>query len=331
VSGLGFLGVLVRDRAGQRLVGAVAFIGHVGRLPVGQRQKRPVASESVNAGLVPRSLVWATSIDVMSRQHTVHRRDGYLAVRSPTNPTFWWGNLLIFDQPPAEGDGERWEALFQAEFADEPRVTHRTFAWDRTDDERGAAESEFLTRAYDLELSVGMIAAAQEIQPHPRANAEVHVRPLDPREDGPDKDRWEQVVELQVAARDTERLPDEEGHRVFSRARQAELRELFRAGLGSWYVAIDDNDVVAGSMGIVVTGGPARYQAVDTAITHRRRGICTRLLVDAARHAVATYGATHLVIVADPDYHAAGIYESVGFRPVERVCGVCRQPGRSPD
>ena len=44
-------------------------------------------------------------------------------------------------------------------------------------------------------------------------------------------------------------------------------------------------------------------------------GICSRLLVDAARHAVATYGATRLVIVADPDYHAAGIYESVGFRP----------------
>jgi hypothetical protein len=53
------------------------------------------------------------------------------------------------------------------------------------------------------------------------------------------------------------------------------------------------------------------------------------LLVDAARHAVATYGAEWLVIVADPDYHAAGIYESVGFRPVERVCGVCRPPGVS--
>ncbi len=84
-------------------------------------------------------------------------------------------------------------------------------------------------------------------------------------------------------------------------------------------------------MGIVVTGGRARYQAVDTAITHRRRGICSRLLVDAARHAVATYGATDLVIVADPDYHAAGIYESVGFRPVERVCGVCRPPAADGD
>ena len=35
------------------------------------------------------------------------------------------------------------------------------------------------------------------------------------------------------------------------------------------------------------------------------------------------------MIVADPDYHAAGIYESAGFRPVERVCGVCRPSGPS--
>ena len=275
--------------------------------------------------LIPHSLVWATSIDVLSSERVVQRRDGYLVVRSPTNPAFWWGNLLLFDEPPAAGDGERWEALFAAEFADEPRVAHRTFAWDRTDDERGTMAGEFLARGYDAELSVGMIATPEEIHPHPRANAEVRVAALDPTTGGPDEERWEQVIELQVAARDVERLKDEELHRVFSRARLAELRTTFQAGLGAWYVALD-GDVVAGSMGIVVTGGRGRYQAVDTAITHRRRGICSRLLVDAARHAVATYGADRLVIVADPDYHAAGIYESVGFTPVERVCGVCRQP-----
>ncbi|MGH2891870.1 MAG: hypothetical protein ACRDPM_01190, partial [Solirubrobacteraceae bacterium] len=116
--------------------------------------------------LVPRSLVWATNIDVLSPERVVSRRGGYLAVRSPTNPTFWWGNLLVFDDAPGPGDGERWETLFAAEFADQPRVTHRTFAWDRTDDERGAAQGEFVARGYDVELSVGMIAAPEEIHPH---------------------------------------------------------------------------------------------------------------------------------------------------------------------
>ena len=275
--------------------------------------------------LVPRSLVWATSIDVLPPQRVVHRRDGYLAVRSPTNPTHYWGNLLVFDQAPGTGDGDRWEALFAAEFADEPRVVHRTFTWDRTDDARGAADAEFGARGYDVELSVGMIASPDEIHPHPRANAEVEVRALDPAEGGPDERHWQQVLEVQAAGRDPDSSETEEAHRVFSRARQAELRQMFCAGAGAWYVALD-GDEVAGSMGVVVTGGRGRYQAVDTAVGHRGRGICSRLLVDAARHAVATYGAERLVIVADPDYHAAGIYESVGFRPVERVCGVCRPP-----
>jgi ribosomal protein S18 acetylase RimI-like enzyme len=270
--------------------------------------------------------VWATSIDVLPPEHTVRREDGYLVVRSPTNPTHYWGNLLVFDEPPVPGDGLRWEALFAAAFAGEPRVIHRTFAWDRTDDAPGAVDSEFRPRGYDVEPSVGMIASPDEIHPHPRASADVAVRALDPRPGSPDERYWEQVLELQAAARDPDSSETEEGHRVFSRARQAELRTMFQAGAGAWYVALD-GDVVAGSMGIVVTGGRARYQAVDTAVTHRRRGICSRLLVDAARHAVATYGAARLVIVADPGYHAATIYESVGFRPVERVWGVCRPPG----
>ena len=273
---------------------------------------------------MPRSLVWATSIDVLPPDRVVERRDGYLVVRSPANPAHYWGNLLVFDDAPAAGDGERWERLFAAEFAGEPRVGHHTFAWDQTGDVRGAVETEFAARGYDVDLSVGMIAAPDEIHPHPRANRDVEVRALDPGRGSADERWWDQVVEMQVAARDADRF-EEEPHRVFARARLAELRAMFRAGAGAWYVALD-GDVVAGSMGIVVTAGRGRYQAVDTAITHRRRGICSRLLVDAARHATAAYGATRLVIAADPDYHAAAIYESVGFRPVERVCGVSRAP-----
>ena len=215
-------------------------------------------------------------------------------MRSPTNPTHYWGNLLVFDDAPAPGDGLRWEALFAAEFADEPRVIHRTFAWDRTDDVRGASYSEFRARGYDVDLSVGMIARPDEIHPHPRANPDVVVKALDPEPGGPDERHWHQVLELQAAARDPDSSETEEAYDVFNRARQAELRMGFRAGAGAWYVALD-GDKVVGSMGIVVTGGRARYQAVDTAVTHRRRGICSRLLVDAARHAVAAYGAERLV------------------------------------
>jgi hypothetical protein len=97
-------------------------------------------------GTTLRSLVLATGIDVLAIDHTVTRRDGYLVVRSPSNPAFWFGNFVVFDDAPRPGDGPGWERLFEREFADEPRVQHRTMRWDRTDDEGDARTEEFTGR-----------------------------------------------------------------------------------------------------------------------------------------------------------------------------------------
>ena len=76
----------------------------------------------------------------------------------------------------------------------------------------------------------------------------------------------------------------------------------------------------------MVTGGRGRFQVVDTAAAHRRKGICSRLVVEAADRAARLHRADRFVIAADPSYHALGLYESLGFRRAERVAGVCRHP-----
>jgi ribosomal protein S18 acetylase RimI-like enzyme len=273
---------------------------------------------------VPRSLVLATDIDVLAVDHTVARRDGHLVVRSPSSPAFWFGNFLLFDDAPGPGDGERWERLFEREFADEPRVRHRTFCWDRPDGETGAATAEFTGRGYDLYSLVGLTAGPGELVAHPRANRTVAVRPLDPVAGGPDEPLWAAVIEIQVAGRD--RRLGEHDYRDFSRNRQDELRALFSAGRGGWYVALTPAGEVVSSCGIVATDDRGRFQAVETAERHRRRGICSRLVIDAARHAAAAHELRSLVIAADADYHALGLYESLGFRRRERVSSLCRQP-----
>jgi len=271
---------------------------------------------------VPRSLVWATDLDVLPLDHVVERRDGFVVVRSPSNPRHFWGNLLLFDDPPDAGAAARWEQLFDGEFADEPLVHHRTFAWDRVDGAVGDGLAEFADRGYELEETVGLLATPQQIRAHPRESRAVEVRALEPA-DGVDEELWQQVLELQVADRGERH--EEAPYRVFGRARLADLRALFRAGRGAWYVALDGN-LVVGSCGVVVTGKRGRFQTVGTAAAQRRRGICSRLVVEAAHHAAEHHGARKLVIAADPDYHALGLYESLGFRRAERVCGVCRQP-----
>jgi ribosomal protein S18 acetylase RimI-like enzyme len=270
---------------------------------------------------VPRSLVWATDLDVLPLNRVVERRSGFLVVRSPGNPAHYWGNLLLFDREPVAGDASRWEALFAEAFGDEPRVRHRTFAWDRTDGVPGAAREEFADRGYDVTETIGLVADPQEILPHPRGNREVTVQALDPAI-GAGEALWDAVVELQVAGRDDGH--EEKAYRSFARARLEDLRALFRAGRGTWYVAIEPSTgEVVGSCGVVVTGGRGRFQAVDTALAYRRRGISSRLVVEAARRASEDYGAKRLVIVADADYHALGLYESLGFKRAEHVFGVC--------
>jgi ribosomal protein S18 acetylase RimI-like enzyme len=274
--------------------------------------------------ILPRSLVWATDIDVLPVDRVVERRETYLVVRSPSNPTHYWGNLLLFDDPPVAGAASGWERLFRAEFGSDARVQHQTFAWDRLDGAPGSAREEFVARGYDLQETVGLVATRDQVRSHPRENGEVVVRALRAA-DGADEDLWEQVVELQVAARD-ERF-DERRHRTFSRRRLEDLRALFRLGRGAWYVALDAGaEEVVACCGVVVTGARARFQSVDTAAAFRRRGICSRLVVAAAHRTAEQRRVQQFVIAADACYHALGLYESLGFRRTERVCGVCQPP-----
>jgi ribosomal protein S18 acetylase RimI-like enzyme len=280
--------------------------------------------------LRPRSLVWATDIDVLPADRVVERRKtaegaGYLAVHSPGNPKHWWGNFLLFDEPPQAGDGPRWEAAFVEAFADAPYMRHRTFCWDTTDGSEGAVASEFLQRGYEQERMVGLIASPAQIVPHARANREVEIRRLDPAP-GADAALWEGALDLQleenVARPDP--IPD---HEPFARARLRDLRELFAAGRGAWYAALDPaNGAVVAGCGVVATGARGRFQAVDTRASHQRRGICRRLIAEASVDAGARHAVRDLVIVGDSGYHAVGIYESLGFRLRERTGGVTRRP-----
>lgn len=149
------------------------------------------------------------------------------------------------------------------------------------------------------------------------------VRALDATGDA-DAQRWAAVGELHIAGAHQRRA--DPTYRSFVHGRLAALRDLFRAGRGAWYVALDGEQVV-GSLGIVVTARRARFQMVDTRISHRRRGIASRLVVSAAAHAARQQPIDQLVIAADPDYHAQRIYESLGFTAIERVAGVVQERG----
>lgn len=270
-----------------------------------------------------RSLAFATDLDVLADQSEITDHGDHVTVVTPANVHYHWGNFLLWRDVPTAGAREAWETAFKREVGER---RHRLFAWDAVDGELGAAQGEFVDVGYELEHISALVARADELRSHDRTNADMLVRRLDPRADGPDAAAWLQVVELQMGNR--EPGYGEAEHRAFLEASALQRQEMYRAGrAGGWYVAELSDGTVVATCGIVVTDGRARYQAVDTHLDHRRHGHASRLVYDVGREAIEQHAAEQLVIVADVDYHAKELYETLGFVERHRSTAAIWHPG----
>ena len=225
----------------------------------------------------------------------------YWAIHTLSNPNFFWGNLLIFDRPPKAGDYEEWKKLFKQEFID-PRIYHITFAWDSPTGDIGDV-SEFLQNGFRLEATA-VLVARKVVRP-PKFNESLEIRALQTDSE------WEKMIEIQIAsAHDHLSRVEWES---FYRKQALRYRKMEASGFGGWYGGFLDGELVAG-LGIFHRDGVGRFQTVSTAPNFQRRGICQTLVFRSSEMVLASGQVEHLVMCADPEYHAIKIYESVGFQ-----------------
>ena len=235
-------------------------------------------------------------------------RGDYLVIRSPDNPSFWWGNFILLGGPPKPGTHGTWLARFAAEL---PAARHVAFGVDAA--------------GYPSEIPVGFAAAGLDIQratvltaaavrPPPRPNPAVEIRALDSDAD------WRQAVELNV------RCFGYEDSQEYLERRVAARQRLTRAGAGAWFGAFSGGRLLA-QLGIFGVGdGFARYQDVETDPAARRQGLAGTLVWHAGRYGLRTLGATTLVIVADPAAGAIRLYRSCGFADAQTQLTMERPP-----
>lgn len=249
-----------------------------------------------------------------------HRFDGivieradYLVIRTPTNPGFFFGNLLIFNTPPTPQDATAWPALFAHEFGDNPEIRHVTLIWDT---EAPGDTTGFATAGYTVETA--LVLTAQSVRPPPKTNSAIQIRPITTDAD------WQAVIECQILSPSVEQDPAD--YRRFKTRQITRYRAMAEQGLGAWFGAFLNNKLVA-DLGLYHDGTIGRFQQVETHPDHRRQGICGTLVHTIARHALETLGLTTLVMVADEAYHAAGIYQQVGFEIRERHHAAFRWEG----
>ncbi|SMB78210.1 GNAT family N-acetyltransferase [Deinococcus hopiensis] len=257
--------------------------------------------------------------DLALRRHEgslIKRGPAATVVRSPHNPTFWWGNFALMSAPPVAGDRGRWEAVFTAAH---PQALHRTFGIDTPGDDEGAAD-EFRNAGYEVRCDT-VLTTARTVPPR-RLNRDAEVRLLHTDAD------WHAALELRLAVNAADPHPLEAaGYREFAARKLKAYRAVQATGQGAVFGAFGDKGQMLSGLGIFGAGqGVARYQSVETHPAARSRGLAGTLVHTAAEWAREALGTQTLVIVADPEYHAQALYERVGFRSTEGQLSIERRP-----
>ncbi len=91
-------------------------------------------------------------------------RGDYLVVRTPDNPTFYWGNFLLLAGWPDPGTGNSWLARFAAEF---PQAGHIALGVD-AGAEPAEVPPEFLAAGLKFERATVLGCAEVQSPPHQR-------------------------------------------------------------------------------------------------------------------------------------------------------------------
>ncbi|HEX3297814.1 MAG TPA: GNAT family N-acetyltransferase [Nocardioides sp.] len=257
------------------------------------------------------SLAFRTDLAMLEHSGSVVEDQGsHLVVRTPDNPTYWWGNFLLLPAPPVDlEDARRWLDAFEREF---PAAEHRTFG---VDGRAGSADDLAPFAQLGMTLDVSTVMTATSVHEPPRPNTDATYRPLDSDAD------WQQQIELAMAGEDPSWY-----HGDFVTHQAAAQRRLVEAGYGAWWGAFEDGRLLA-SMGLFTASpGLARFQSVKTHPDARGRGLAGTLVHRVSRYGYDELGADTLVMVADPEYLAIRIYRSVGFADTERQLQAERKP-----
>lgn len=254
-------------------------------------------------GMKLKSLSLRSNMIFARSESEIIERESYLVIKTLSNPTFHWGNYLIFKKPPVDGELTNWINIFQREFSHYEEFQHYVFTWDEPIEPKSP---DYLTHQFALEKSISLQASSLSLPKH--YNKNIVVRVLTSERD------WEEADELQVLTRDPKFSYDE--YKDFKNKLSKSYLKLIGEQRGARFGAFLD-DILVADLGIYFEGDLARYQSVVTHPEYRNQGICATLVYESGKHALRNWNVKTLAMEADPDYHAARIYESVGFRPQE--------------
>lgn len=249
-------------------------------------------------------------------ESTLEHKSEFSVLRTPRSPSYYFGNVLALHGPLETRDRAGWEAEFKAAFPNQGVTRHSTFIWTPTHSKAEAESRQtFEDAGYKLnETHVLTLPRGQTIKPL-GVQEGIDIRPLT------NSDHWHQWLEMELAGREPGHA--EEDYRLYLETRQHNYRALEAAGHGQFFGAFARN-LLVGAAGIFHHQRLARFQYVRVIDSWQGRGIAKQLLAHLSNW-VKPYADTQ-IILADANYHATRLYQSLGFGVTEHEASLCWWP-----
>jgi ribosomal protein S18 acetylase RimI-like enzyme len=262
-----------------------------------------------------KNLGFKSEFIISQLEATLIEQPDYTVLQTPSNPNYYFGNLLALKIPLSTHSYLEWLRIFEGAFSNLPEVKHYTFSWVRPLEQNQAEINAFTDANFKFEETHVLAMKRKDFQPAEWLNEDVTLRPLTTEQD------WQQWVDLSIQGNTGDH--DEQGLREFYNSQVDNYRRLNSKNLGEYLGAFLDNQLV-GYAGLYHRAALARFQNVHVIPNHQNQKIAKTLLTRLIQRSPESV--EQFVIIADEHYHATKLYQSLGFTIAERECSLCWWP-----
>lgn len=234
-------------------------------------------------------------------------KDDYFVIKTPKRPNYFWGNYILMKEPPYLGCFQKWIELYEREIGSRENLGFCSITFDY-DDRKPFDTSDF--KENQFRVGIDKILIAEKVIKPRKINENLVIKEYDL------ENHLKDYVEVHfdpdwVYGSETDQLE-------FVSAQGEEFASLIKMGSAKRFGAFLNDKLIA-DLGIYWDDNVVRFNSISTHSLYRRQGACSTLVYQVSKSLLEKWPHKFLVMQADEDYHAAAIYESIGFVQKDKV------------
>lgn len=255
-----------------------------------------------------KSLAYRTDLIYSEFEGTVKNKENYLVIKTPSRPSYFWGNYILMKNAPQNESYKEWIDIYKSEF-NKSEPNFMTFGIDSTDNHINNLE-QFINNGFTIK-STSVLTST--ILKYPKKyNSNIEIRQLN------DDNDWKGWVDVH---KNENWYLSKDSESAFLETQLVSTRKFTESYPGMRFGAFLNGKLV-GDLGIYFSNDIGRFNSVSTHQDYRNKGICQTLLYESFKHVTEKCNIKKLVIVADNEYFALDIYKKAGFIETENQIGL---------